>query len=128
MRADGEAGEGSIPTFKEGTAENAVLQTWKAIKNGEQAGLAAFISPRATGVLASLRDGKLSAERLVELKQQMAQVKLLKTRTSGSSKTISLQNEEGRIFRFTCRKENGIYVIREFVNKEPSKRNRRKKY
>ncbi|MCH7990473.1 MAG: hypothetical protein IID46_15135, partial [Planctomycetes bacterium] len=124
----GGEGGGGTPKFKEGTAEHAVLQTWTAIKNGEQTGLAAFISLRAKGELAALRDGKLSAERLDELKKQLALVKLLKPRSSGSSKTISLQNEEGGIFRFTCRKEKGKYVIRSFVIKEPSKSKRRKGY
>jgi hypothetical protein len=123
----GSSGQGpgsAAPQFKEGSAEDAVLKVWTAINKGEQTGLAEVISSRAIGELADLRNGTLSKEKLNALKQQMARVKFLRPKTIGSSKTITIRNSAGRTFRFTCRKEDGKYLVRKLEYKAPSKKKR----
>lgn len=117
-------GNSGPPPTEEGTAKHAVVQTIWNISQGKQEGLDAFISSRAKGPLAELRTGKMAKEKFDALKNEIGQVQLLSDKGSGTSRRLSLKNEEGRIFRFTCKKEKDKYVITEFVNKAPTKRSR----
>jgi hypothetical protein len=96
------------------------------VAKGDFAGLDEVISPRATGVLAQMREGQLPEDRLEELKTQMSRVKLLSRRGDGLSYNVFLQNDQGEVLQFTCRREGEDYLVRQLTVREAAKRRTRR--
>ena len=92
------------------------------VAKGDLTGLDEVISARATGVLAQMREGKVPEERLEKLKAQMARVKLLSRRGDGLNYNLFLQNDQGEVLHFNCRREGEDYVVREFAVREATRR------
>lgn len=109
----GGGGRGNTPDFDEGTAENALQQVVLKTTAGDLKGLKKYITDDAEGILGDLRSGEISAARLKEAQDMMAQVSLSgRPRQSGRVKTINLKNGSNRILSFECeRQKGGIYLV-----------------
>lgn len=78
---------------------------------------AQYISPRAKGILAQIRDGSISEEKAESLKESFSPqgLTLRPTRpVSGIGKNISLANAKSEGLNFTLVKEEDVYLLREF--------------
>lgn len=116
--AGSEGGGNAPPQFPEGSVEYVVQKVVLAIINEKPEGLEDVISERAKGVLLSLRDGSIEAEKLTELKDQFNQVTLLSAKNSGTTRTIVLRGGEGHVMTFTVGKEKDANVVKDLKVQE----------
>jgi hypothetical protein len=107
---------GQIPKFPEGSAEEALLKFCLAMADNNLTAAAEYISPKAKGLLAEIRDGNISDEKLESMKPSMALegMKLNSSRQVGTEKRISLGNKQDEILSFSLFKESDVYKLREF--------------
>jgi hypothetical protein len=95
-----------------GTAEYAAKKILLAAASGKMDDLQDVIGSKADGLLAEIRDGKLSPEKLATLKQQMSQVQLAKKPyTILFDRFVILRNAQGALIQFRCRREGTGYKV-----------------
>ena len=84
-----------------------------------------YISPKAKGLLAQIRDGSITDEKLDGLKSSFAPQDLQlrpSLRASGTGKSIKLGNSKNESLNFTLMKEEETYLLREFtISKAPAR-------
>jgi hypothetical protein len=110
-------GAGATSQFEPGSAEEALAKFCVAMADSNLTEAAEYISPKAKGLLAQIRDGSLSEEKTDELKESFVPEGLtkLKTRQTGVGKAINLSNAKHELLSFTLMREaDDAYFLREF--------------
>lgn len=82
-----------------------------------------YISPKAKGILAQIKDGSITDEKVESLKDSFEPtgLTLKPSRQTGSGKSITLGNAKSELLSFTLMKEEDVYLLREFkVSKQPA--------
>ena len=131
--SEGMAGGGAAPkkpVFPEDSPEYAVVEViWQVGVEGKVEGLAELISPEADGLLADLRSGELSDEKLAEAKKILGRVqKVGSTKTVRGMKQIILRNDQKQILQFMCKRTSssrGYRIEKLTVRDAPTKSGRR---
>ena len=90
--------------------------------NGKPAGIGKYVGKRATGDLATIRTGKLSAKRVAELKATFARPTLISQpkRISGGTQ-INLRSGE-QVINITVKKEGGAFKVSDMKIRKSSSR------
>ena len=103
--------------FAAGSAEDALLKFCTALAAGNLTGAADYISPKAKGMLAQIRDGSLPDDKLDNLKDSFSlqglQMKPSRN-VGGVGRTINLGNAKTETLSFTLVKEDDSYKLKEF--------------
>ena len=131
--SEGMAGGGAAPkkpVFPEDSPEYAVVEViWQVGVEGKVEGLAELISPEADGLLADLRSGELSDEKLAEARKILGRVqKVGSTKTVRGMKQIILRNDQKQILQFMCKRTSssrGYRIEKLTVRDAPTKSGRR---
>ncbi len=117
-------GAAAASQFEPGSAEEALAKFCVAMADSNLTEAAEYISPKAKGLLAQIRDGSLSEEKTDELKESFSPQGLtnLKARQTGVGKAINLGNAKHELLSFTLMREaDDAYFLREFkVSKLPT--------
>lgn len=117
-------GAAAASQFEPGSAEEALAKFCVAMADSNLTEAAEYISPKAKGLLAQIRDGSLSEEKTDELKESFSPQGLtnLKARQTGVGKAINLSNAKHELLSFTLMREaDDAYFLREFkVSKLPT--------
>ncbi len=79
---------------------------------GKSEGLGDFISKRATGDLAALRDGKVSEKKMAELKTSFAKPQLINTKRVTGGTQVNLRSG-GQIINLVIKKEGDTFMVSE---------------
>lgn len=115
---------GAAPQFPPGSAEAALLKFCTAMAESNLTEAGQYVSPKAKGVLAQIRDGSITDEKIESLKESFSlQGLTLKPirPVAGVGKTISLGNAKLETLSFTLMKEDDGYMLREFKVSKSSK-------
>lgn len=113
----GGIGGGAAPQFAPGTAESALLKFCTAMAESNLTEAGQYVSPKAKGVLAQIRDGSITDEKIESLKESFSLqgLTLKPTRPiAGVGKNISLGNAKQETLSFTLMKEDDGYLLRDF--------------
>jgi hypothetical protein len=118
MGANGGGGqmERNAREAKTGTIEEVLLSFCTAIADDDTATASDFVSAKATGILAKLRDGDMTDEKieeLVELFTPFNELKPTQEQPGGTKRT--LRNGNNQVITFTLKKEKDIYKITELA-------------
>jgi hypothetical protein len=113
--AAGPGGQGT-PKLTPGSAEDSLFKFCTAMSEGNLTEAAEYISPKAKGTLAQIRDGSLSDDKTEKLKESfgLQGLKNKPSRNVGIGRTIVLGNANNENLTFTLVKEDDIYKLREF--------------
>lgn len=112
-----------MPKFEQGSAEDALLKFCTAMADSNLTEAGQYVSPKAKGVLAQIRDGSITDEKLDTLKNSFSlqSLTLKPSRpVSGTGKTIVLANKSETL-SFTLMKEDSVYLLREFKQSKLAK-------
>ena len=82
------------------------------LMEGKADGLSDFISKRATGDLAELRDGKASEKKMAELKSTFAKPQLINTKRVTGGTQVNLRSGD-QIINLVIKKEGEAFVVSE---------------
>ena len=121
------AGPGAIPgaapggggglggqSFPAGSAEAAVAKFCAAMADSNLTEAGQYISPKAKGLLAQIRDGNITDEKIEGLKASFKELTPKPSRPlGGAGKTLSLGNSNRESLSFTLMKEEDSYLLRE---------------
>jgi hypothetical protein len=109
-------GAAGASQFAPGSAEEALAKFCVAMADSNLTEAGEYISPKAKGLLAQIRDGSISEEKTDALKESFAPQGLTKvpSRITGTGKTINLSNAKNELLSFTLMKEDDAYLLREF--------------
>lgn len=122
--AAGPGGAGGPGTqFPAGTAEAALQKFCMAMADSNLTEAGEYISPKAKGLLAQIRDGSITDDKIDSLKESFAPqgLQLKPSRNLGTGKSITLSNAKNELLSFTLMKEDDAYLLREFkVSKQPA--------
>jgi hypothetical protein len=117
-------GAAGTSKFEAGSAEEALAKFCVAMADSNLTEAAEYISPKAKGLLAQIREGSISEEKTDELKESFLPQGLtnLKARQTGVGKAINLSNAKHELLSFTLMREaDDAYLLREFkVSKLPT--------
>ena len=93
------------------------------MSEGNLTGAAEYVSTKAKGMLAQIRDGSLPDEKLDNLKESfgLQGLKNKPSRNFGIGRTIILGNEKNENLTFTLVKEDDIYRLRDFKISAPKR-------
>jgi hypothetical protein len=120
-RPAGDATGGNQNKPKPGSWEHAMLTFTEKVAEGDYSGLEYLITSKAKGLLAEIRDGEVSEERIEELKASFAEAapqpeSLKKT---GASIILAMKGKLGHLIVLTVGKEDGVFKIRDMKINEP---------
>jgi hypothetical protein len=117
-------GAAAASQFEPGSAEEALAKFCVAMADSNLTEAAEYISPKAKGLLATIRDGSISEEKTDELKESFSPQGMTKlnARQTGVGKAINLGNAKHELLSFTLMREaDDAYLLREFkVSKLPT--------
>jgi hypothetical protein len=117
-------GAAAASQFEPGSAEEALAKFCVAMADINLTEAAEYISPKAKGLLATIRDGSISEEKTDELKESFSPQGMTKlnARQTGVGKAINLGNAKHELLSFTLMREaDDAYLLREFkVSKLPT--------
>jgi len=114
---------GAAQQFPEGSAEAALLKFCAAMADSNLTEAGEYISPKAKGMLAQIRDGSITDEKIDTLKEsfELTGLTLKPSRQTGAGKSITLGNGKSELLSFTLMKEDDAYLLREFkISKQPA--------
>ena len=109
------------PTFKPGSAGDAVYNFCVPISHDDTATASDYVSKSAKGVAERLREGELSEERIEELRSFMNPMTELLPVASKDTSKRSLRNKKNQSLSFTLRRENEVFRITDFTLVKPKK-------
>jgi hypothetical protein len=121
QRPQGDAGGNNQNRLKPGTWQYAVLTFAEKVAAGDTSGLDYVVSSKAKGLLAEIRDGELSPEKLDELKASFAEAapQMESIKNTGGSIIIDLKGKLGHILTLTVGKEGRDFKVRDLKISEP---------
>jgi hypothetical protein len=100
--------------FPPGSAEDATAKFCAAMADSNLTEAGQYISPKARGLLALIRDGSITDEKVESLKASFQGLTARPSRpVSGTGKTLSLGNANRESLSFTLVKEEDVYLLRE---------------
>ncbi len=101
-------------SFQPGSAEAAVAKFCAAMADSNLTEAGQYISPKAKGLLAQIRDGNITDEKIEGLKASFKELTPKPSRPLGGvGKTLSLGNSNRESLSFTLMKEEDIFLLRE---------------
>lgn len=107
-------GSGLNGQFPEGSAEAALAKFCAAMADSNLADAAQYISPKAKGMLAQIREGTLTDEKIETLKGSFQSLTPKPSRSMNAvGRSMSLTNGKEAL-NFTLMKEDDVYLLREF--------------
>jgi hypothetical protein len=107
---------GANAEFKSGSIDDTLSKFCHAMVDGDTNTAAEYISPKAKGVLASLRDGSLSEEKIEEITQILTPLNDLKPGPNQITDTRrNLINAKDQSITFVLKKEKDVYKITELT-------------
>ncbi len=122
----GMGGPGSTgPTFPEGSAEAALKKIADKVLEGDFSDLEDVIAENAKGILAAMRSDTMDESKAETLKEQFSNVRLVSSKGTASTRTITLDTQEGHILVFTMVKSDDSFVAKDFVVKQATKKKKR---
>jgi hypothetical protein len=116
---------GTGPTFPEGSAEAALKKIADKVLEGDFSDLEDVIAENAKGILAAMRSDTMDETKAETLKEQFSNVRLVSSKGSASTRTITLDTQEGHILVFTMVKSDDSFVAKDFVVKQATKKKKR---
>ena len=112
--APGSGGGLGGQSFQPGSAEAAVAKFCAAMADSNLTEAGQYISPKAKGLLAQIRDGNITDEKIESLKASFKELTPKPSRPLGGvGKTLSLGNSNRESLSFTLMKEDDSYLLRE---------------
>jgi len=106
-------GGGNAQQFPEGSAEDSLSRFCLAMADSNTAEAAQYISPRAKGILAQIREGTLAEEKIESLKASFQSLTPKPSRSNSAvGRSMSLTNGKEAL-NFTLMKEDETYMIRD---------------
>ena len=91
------------------------------LMNGKPADIGKYVGKRATGDLATIRTGKLSAKRVAELKATFARPTLISQKRISGGTQINLRSGE-QVINITVKKEGGAFKVSDMKIRKSSSR------
>lgn len=92
------------------------------LMNGKPADIGKFVGKRATGTLATIRTGKLSAKQAAELKATFAQPQLIGQKRVSGGTQINLRSGS-QIINITVKKEGDAFKVTDMkISKSSTRR------
>jgi len=91
------------------------------LMQGKPADIGKYVGKRATGDLATIRTGKLSAKRAAELKATFAKPTLIGQKRVSGGTQINLRSGE-QVINITVKKEGGVFKVTDMKIRKSSSR------
>jgi hypothetical protein len=121
QRPGGDASGNNQNRPKPGSWEHAVLTFVEKVAAGDYSTLDYVVSSRAKGLLAEIRNGELSPERIDELKASFdsAAPQPETFKNTGAAIVITMKGKLGHAIVLTVGKEDGVFKVRDLKISEP---------
>ena len=108
----GAGGQGA--NFPPGSVDETLFKFCTAMADGDTAAASEYVSAKAKGLLAKLRDGELSDEKIEEITTAIVPINELQPNQNQTNTKRSLRNMRNQVLSFTLKKDDDTYKLMDF--------------